>query len=280
MNLYPIEKVSGLNRDSFKENYLDPMKPVVFTDLINDWPAKDLWTFEYLKTNYGHLKVPIYDSSFSKAGKNYMSSTGTMKFGDYLDLIQREPTELRIFLWNIFKQAPELAQHIKIPNIMDGFYNEFPFMFFGGQGSYTRIHYDIDCSHVFLTQLQNRKRVLLFDQDQSKYLYHIPYTVACLVNPIELDEEKYPGIKQLIGYETILEHGETLFIPSMYWHHIEYTDGGFSLSLRASNSISLKAKGFYNIARHFVVDRGMNLILGNRWMDMKIKMAKRNAHLA
>ena len=66
----------------------------------------------------------------------------------------------------------------------------------------------------------------------------------------------------------------------MYWHHIEYTDGGFSLSLRASNSISLTAKGIYNIARHFAIDRGMNFMLGSRWMDLKIRMAKRNAHLA
>ncbi len=279
MNLKPISKLAGLNRESFKKEFLDPLLPVVFTDLIQDWPAKDLWTFDFFKKNYGHLNVPIYDESFSEGGKNYMSATGTMKFGDYLSLIESGPTSLRIFLWNIFKDAPSLVHDIKIPTIMDGFYNEFPFMFFGGQGSYTKIHYDIDCSHVFLSQLQNRKRIILFDREQSRNLYHVPFTVSCLVNPINLDEKKYPGIKHLQGYETVLEPGETLFIPSMYWHHIEYTDSGYSLSLRASNSFGLKAKGVYNIARHYAIDRGMNLLMGSRWMDLKIKMAKRNAHL-
>jgi hypothetical protein len=279
MKLTPIAKVSGLTREQFKVEYLDPLKPVVFKDLMDEWPAKNLWTFDYFKSNYGDISVPVYDTSFSEGGKSYMSPTGTMKFGDYLDLIQREPTQLRIFLWNIFKHAPSLAHDIRELNIMDGFYKDFPFMFFGGRGSYTKIHYDVDCSHVFLNQFQTRKRVLLFDQDQSKYLYHVPYTVGCLVNMIDPDENKYPSIKHLQGWETILEHGETLFIPSMYWHHVEYLDGSYSISLRASNTIGLKVKGAVHIAKHLAVDRGMNYLLGKKWMDMKINMAKRNAHL-
>ncbi|MGB4970614.1 MAG: cupin-like domain-containing protein [Saprospiraceae bacterium] len=279
MNLSPIDKESGLNKDRFKTDYLDPLKPVVFTDLIDDWPAKTLWTIDYFKEHYGNLIVPIIDSSFSKGGKSYMSATATMKFKDYLDLIQTKETPLRIFLWNIFKYAPQLAKDIRKFNIMNGFYNELPFMFFGGQGSYTKIHYDIDCSHVFLTQFQTRKRILLFDQQQSKYLHHVPFTVGCLVDMIDPDESKYPSLKYIHGYETILEHGQTLFIPSMYWHHIEYIEGGFSISFRASNTFGLKLKGAVQLAKHFAIDRSINYALGNKWMDIKLKMAKRNAHL-
>ncbi len=278
MILKEIDRRSGLTRESFKREYLDPMKPVIFTDLVKDWPAYKLWTFDYLIEKYGHLTVPIYDTSFSKGGKNYMSASGSMKLGDYLELIRREPTELRIFLFNIFKHAPELVNDIKIPDIMDGFYNEFPFMFFGGKGSYTKIHYDIDCSHVFLTQFQTRKRVLLFAPEESKNLYAIPYTVGCMVDPIRPnEEERFPTLKNTTGYEGMLHHGETLFIPSCFYHHIEYTDGGFSLSLRANNSLLRKLKGAFNIFRHFAVDRSMNLIAGEKWMEIKKNMALRNA---
>ncbi|HEX5625445.1 MAG TPA: cupin-like domain-containing protein [Saprospiraceae bacterium] len=279
MQLQPIEKVSGLGRETFESRYLDPLKPVVFKDLIQDWPARDQWTFEFFRSRYGHLEVPIYDSSFSQGGKGYMSSSMSMKFADYLDLIEKGPTQYRIFLWNIFKHAPELAEYIRPFTIMNGFINELPFMFFGGQGSYTKIHYDIDCSHVFLTQFQTRKRVLLFDQDQSKYLQHVPFTVGCLVNPIDPDENKYPTLRHIKGWETVLEHGETLFIPSMYWHHIEYTDSGFSIALRASNSLGLKLKGAYHLVRHMAVDRGMNFILGKKWEAIKVNMAKRRSEV-
>lgn len=33
MKLTEIRKVAGLDRVTFRENYLDPQKPVVFTDL-------------------------------------------------------------------------------------------------------------------------------------------------------------------------------------------------------------------------------------------------------
>jgi hypothetical protein len=32
-----------------------------------------------------------------------------------------------------------------------------------------------------------------------------------------------------------------------------------------------------NIARHFVVDKGMNKILGSSWRELKAEMAKRRA---
>ena len=41
-----------------------------------------------------------------------------MKFGDYLSLIEKGPTDLRIFLFDIFKKIPELADDIRFPTIM------------------------------------------------------------------------------------------------------------------------------------------------------------------
>ncbi len=279
MNLVPVERVSGLTKEQFKEEYLKPKKPVIFTDLIDDWPAKSKWTWNYFIENFGDVIVPVADPSFSKAGKNYLSPSSKMRFGDYLQLIMSKPVDLRIFLFNILKNIPELAKDIRPLQIMDGFLDEFPFMFFGGQGSYTRVHYDIDCSHVFLTQFQTRKRVLLFEHDQAKYLHHLPFTVSCEIDLIDPDEHKYPSLKFLNGYEDILTHGETLFIPSRFWHHIEYTDPGFSLALRANDSLALRARGAYNIARTYLVDRGMNQLLGNKWGEMKVAIAKSKARI-
>ncbi|MBK8955467.1 MAG: cupin-like domain-containing protein [Saprospiraceae bacterium] len=275
MELVSIPKLSGLTPHEFAESFLNNKRPVVFKDLIKDWPAFQQWDFQFFIKNYGHLTVPVYDPNFSKAGKTYMKASFQMKFGDYLNKILEGPCELRIFLWNILKQAPELVNDIRIPRIMNGFYNEFPFLFFGGQGSYTKIHYDVDCSHVFLSQFRTRKRVLLFSQDQTPLLGQIPFTVGCLVDMNNPDEDKFPGLKYLQGWETTLEHGETLFIPSMYWHHIEYIDPGFSISLRAANSFTQKLKGTVNLARHLAVDRGMNFILGAKWGDLKIDLARK-----
>ena len=59
-----------------------------------------------------------------------------MKFGDYIDLIQNEPTDLRIFLFDPIKHAPKLLEDYRSPtNLMGGFLDKYPNMFFGGAGS-------------------------------------------------------------------------------------------------------------------------------------------------
>jgi len=280
MELVPIEKRKGLSPEEFREEYLKPRKPVVFQDLVADWPATEKWTFDWFITNYGHLEVPLYGNDFHQAGKNYMSPKTTMKFGDYLQLIQGGPTELRMFLYNIFEHAPELVQDFHMPNIMSGWNQRYYFMFFGGEGSSVNLHYDIDCSHVFLTQFQTRKRVYLFAHEQGKYLYREPFTVKSQMNVNDPDFSKYPAFKHANGYETIISHGETIFIPSQYWHHIDYLDGGYSLALRAFDSPVLKVKALSNIATHFVVDKGMNRLWGQGWSDWKRKKAREKAEAA
>ena len=150
-------------------------------------------------------------------------------------------------------------------------------MFFGGEGSKVALHYDIDLSHVFLNQFHGRKRVVLFGPEQSKYLYQHPFTVASYVDVNNPDYEKFPALRYAQGYETILNPGETIFMPSGYWHYIEYIDGGYSMSLRANESYSRRARGLWNIARHYVVDKGMNRIMGDNWRRVKEDMAKRRA---
>ncbi len=277
MQLKEIEKRENLSAEEFREEYLKPLRPVVFKDLIKDWPATGKWTFEWLRNNYGHLEVPLYGNDFHQAGKYYMTSKRKMKFGDYLTLIENEPTELRMFLYNIFDHAPELANDFSMPDIMKGWNQRYYFMFFGGQGSTVNLHYDIDCSHVFLSQFQTRKKVYLFAPDQSKYLYHEPFTVKSQMDVEHPDFEKYPAFKKASGYTTILEHGETLFMPSRYWHHMEYIEGGFGLALRSYTDWKMKLDALSNIATHFVVDKGMNRLMGQKWSDWKRTKARERA---
>lgn len=116
MKLLPLERRSHLYREEFIESYLKPKRPVVFTDLVEDWPALDKWTFDWLRKNYGHIQVPLFDNHIHDT-KKYFQTAKTMPFGEYLTLIERGPTDLRIFLFDIFKIVPELANYIRFPTI-------------------------------------------------------------------------------------------------------------------------------------------------------------------
>ena len=279
MNLQPIERRSGLTPEEFREEYLKKNKPVIFTDLVKDWPATTEWTFDKLRNKYGNIEVPLYDNDFRKAGKDYLTPRQKMKFGDYLTMIENEPTELRMFLFNIFKHAPEMVNDFSMPTITNGWLKNFPFMFFGGQGSKVDLHYDLDCASVYLTQFQRKKEVILFGPDQSDYLYQHPFTVQSEVMLDAPDFKKHPALEKANGMTAILEHGETLYMPALWWHYMYYTEGGFSLSLR-THSAYTRMRGAFNVSRHMLVDKTMNFVLGDKWSSYKANAAQRRANEA
>jgi hypothetical protein len=114
MKLSPIEKRSGLTREEFIEDYLKPRKPVVFKDLIQDWPATQKWTFDWFRQNHGDLEVPLVDKHIHDPDK-YFQNAKTMPFGEYLSIIEDGPSDLRIFLFDIFKKIPELNKDVNFP---------------------------------------------------------------------------------------------------------------------------------------------------------------------
>jgi hypothetical protein len=277
MKLLEIDRRSGLTPKEFRDEYLRPNKPVVFTDLMKDWSALHKWNSEFFKNQYGHLQVPVFSSNYSKPGKGYMTNDTEMRFDDFLEITEKGNTDLRLFLFDIFKYAPELRNDFAFHTIMRGFLTRFPFMFFGGAGAEVTMHYDIDCANVFLSQFAGNKRVILFSPDQSKKIYHHPFTVKSLIDPKAPDYNNFPALRDAVGYETVLKHGETIFMPSRYWHYMQYLDFSFGLALRSQSTMGSHIRGGFNIASHFLIDKTMNFTIGNKWHEWKEKKAYENA---
>ena len=56
-----VEKRTMPAREEFIERYAMGCRPVVLTDLTQDWPAMARWSPEDLKSRFGHLEVEIQD---------------------------------------------------------------------------------------------------------------------------------------------------------------------------------------------------------------------------
>lgn len=275
-NFNLVDKVEGITKEEFKEQYLSTQRPVIFKDLTKDWKAKEKWTFDFFKHHYGDWEIPMYDDSYHNPGSGYMKPVSYKRFDDYLDIIENKPTNLRFHNFQIMKRAPELANDYKTPAIMNGFL-KFALMFFGGQGSALNLHYDIDCSHVFLTHFQTQKQVFLYPPSQSDLLYRLPFTNHSHVNVLDPDLERFPAFRNTKGYKANIEHGETLFIPKLWWHYVYYSKGGFSLALRANDSIKTKARGLYNLIRLYAFDSSLNFLAGKKWKNYKENKAIQKA---
>lgn len=282
--LNKVDTVDTISPEDFKKNYLNKNRPVVIKNLTKDWPARKKWTIDYFKSVAGEIEVPLYDNSKADPSKPINAAAAHMKVKDYLDILKSQPTELRIFLFNFFKHVPSLKNDVIIPkDLMGGFIESLPTMFFGGSNSFTFLHYDIDMPHIFHTHFGGRKHVILFENKWKRRLYCIPNATYALEdydvsNP---DIEKFPALKGVEGQEVFLEHGDTLFMPTGYWHWMKYIDGSFSLSLRAwDKSIIRKAQSVYNIAVKGGVDSLIKLAFKEKYANYREKLAIKRANKA
>lgn len=282
--LKPIDIVDDITKEEFFEKYLKPRKPVVIKNMARKWPAYQKWTLDYMKQAVGDVEVPLYDSSKADPAAPINASAAKMKFADYIDLIEKEPTDLRIFLFDPIKQAPKLLDDYIFPkDLMGGFLDKYPNMFFGGKGSVTFLHYDIDMAHIFHTHFNGRKHILLFDYKWKDRLYQIPYATYALEdydieNP---DFTKFPALDGVEGIECYLEHGDTLFMPTGWWHWMKYLDGSFSISLRAwDKSWAVKAHSLWNLTVQRNFDNFMKRNFKAKYMTWKEKKAIERANYA
>lgn len=285
MRLKPVATFDSIEPELFKKDYYTPGVPVVIKNLARDWPAYSKWNWDYFKKLVGDQKVPLYNNVKSDAYTPINTADDYKTFGEYIDMISMGPAAWRIFLFNIFDHAPELIEDFKWPeHLMKGFIKKYPMLFTGGAGSITHMHYDMDLSHIFHTQFGGRKRVLMFHHDEQRKLYRKPFEVLSLADFSNYyeegkpDYEKFPALKLAEGFDFILEPGDTLFMPAGYWHHMEYLESGFAMSLRALQpSIAGKLKGAWSLIGMRNIDTLMKRTAPKWWYHRKEKKVFANA---
>jgi len=276
LNLEQIPRETTLSKREFIQNYFKPQKPVVIERFIEDWPAHSKWSLDYMKQVAGEKEVPLYDDRPVKHDEGFNQPHAKMKMSEYVDLLKSGPTKYRIFLWNILKEVPELQKDFTYPDFGLKLMKGLPMLFFGGEDSYTFMHYDIDLANIFHFHFEGKKQCILYPQSETKFLYKVPHSLITRED-IDFDNpdfEKWPALEHAKGHIANLEHGNVLYIPEGYWHYMKYVTPGFSMSLR---SIAKKPKNLsravYNIfvMRHF--DNLMRKWKGQGWIDWKNEQA-------
>lgn len=278
MELEQIDRVEEISSDDFRNNYYNKMKPLIITGLAKNWPAYNKWNWDYFKEVVGDVKVGLYNNVKSDAYTPINTADDYQTFGNYIDMIKNGPSAWRIFLFNIFQHAPQLVKDFTWPeDLMKGYVKRYPMLFVGGATSITHMHFDIDLSHILHTQFIGKKRVLLFPHEEQHKLYRKPFEVLSLADFSNYHDKKgnpdyqtFPALRLAKGYEVILDHGDTLYMPAGFWHHMEYLDSGFAMSLRAlQSSVGGKIKGVWNLFGMRTIDTVMKKMLPKMWYNYK-----------
>lgn len=240
-----ITRIHNPNKQEFL-NLQKQGQAFIINGVANQWDAYKKWSNDYLTSICGENLVPIeaYDKTFFEdynfACGNYYHHPKQMKFQDYIDVVNGNQKDDNISYYmaqvDFQKYFPELIKDIvfpeyfaKKPNIMYFFFG------FSNQKFTTTTYLHFDDIHNIFVQIRGRKRFILFPP--SNYLSFYPairesgYSPAwSKVNPTKPDLVSYPKFPWQDKIEVILEAGEILYIPPLWWHHVTAIEENISLT--------------------------------------------------
>jgi hypothetical protein len=266
----PIERAHGLTPEILYECYLTGSgRPVIVTDELNTWPARSKWNFEFFKSRYGSDSVV----AAVWPGNKYVKM---IKLEDYISYVQApnnrvkglwidpetkfprpEPTEplpgpLYLYAWRGFIQHPELLDDIhQSPRFVEDWFPLLPpalrkvldvatqyfsvGLLIGPEGSKSNLHQDFLHSHAYLAQIAGRKRCVLFSPEDSPALYE------GRVDPDRPELDQFPLYRNATAYECVLEPGEMLFMPWLWWHQVVALESSITVNYNFFNRVNFAA---------------------------------------
>lgn len=281
LDLQNIPRRRNLSKEEFLKEYFIPGQPVIMEDLTKDWPAYEKWDFEYFKEKAGDVVVPVYNGKPAKGRENSHGPAMKIPFREYIDILKKGPTDLRMFFFNLLQNCPGLVRDFKYPDLGVKFFKKLPVLFVGGEGSRVVMHYDMDLANNFHFNFTGEKKVILYAPDQTKFLYKVPYSIVSMeiINMDDPDFQKYPALAKAKGHRADLKHGDALYIPSEWWHFVKYETPSLSLTLRSlPRSPGKIARVLKNLLFVRNYDNLMRKLKGQKWIDHKNEQAIKRTH--
>ncbi|CAN8233943.1 unnamed protein product [Cochlearia groenlandica] len=223
-----VERRREISLDEFSKEY-DAKKPVLLSGLTDSWPANKTWTIDQLSEKYGEVPFRISQRSPNKI---------SMKFKDYISYMkqQRDEDPLYVFDDRFGEAAPELLKDYSVPHLFQDDWFEildkenrppYRWLIVGPERSGASWHVDPTLTSAWNTLLCGRKRWALYppgkvplgvtvhvNEDDGDVSIDTPSSLQWWLDyyPLLADEDK--------PIECTLLAGETIYVPSGWWHCI------------------------------------------------------------
>ena len=242
-----IEEIEPLGTAEFDAEIRPRHRPIVIRGAAADWPLVSAArrsadaAIGYLKSLDTGAPTDVMIAAPEEHGRffyrpdmrgfNFHKDRATLsQLGDHLLQIAEEAEPI-----GIYAGATETATHLP------RFDAENPFPLAAGQfraqsrawlGNATQVASHFDLSDNFAVVALGRRRFTLFPPEATKDLYVGPLNVTLagqpvsMVDPLAPDLERYPRYPdaRALALTAELEPGDALFVPSLWWHHVQATE--------------------------------------------------------
>ena len=239
-----IERRTHLSLGEFRRRYLHPLRPVVISDGLKNWPALERWTPQFFQTNYPTKEVtvdgevhrlgPLMDRVLRSTREDPAPYLRNEPIADLFPELMKDIDPLPEYLRPNWLERP--LRHPDIGQLNRGVQLE---LFIGGAGqSFPVLHYDGLKTHAFLMQIHGRKQYFVYPPDQASCMYaRTDAPNVAQINDVENpDLERFPLFAHARGISFTLEPGELLFVPAGWWHTVRMLTASITLSVNTANT--------------------------------------------
>jgi hypothetical protein len=243
--LQQIEDWHGVDRGIFENEIFPANRPAVLKGLLRNWPvvqsgrqspasvANYLKQFDIGGTVNSFVGRPEINGRFfySDDFQGFNFDSIDVSISTALDTLvsladAREPPAIALQAIEVSKMMPSFLRDNAMP-LLDG--NIAPRIWISSR-SMVAAHFDV--RHNIACVVSGSRKFTLFPPDQIRNLYigpllttpgGPPISVVDLRNP---DHETFPRFARALesGQEAILEPGDAVFIPILWWHGVESLD--------------------------------------------------------
>jgi histone arginine demethylase JMJD6 len=256
-----VTRRKNVTKKEFRDEHLLPAIPVILEDAMRDSPMIYKWTPDLFAERFGDRQVVV---SHNRNQKFYRMTL--RNFVDHCHNVEntlqggeQQPLYAHSMLLN--RVMPELLQDFTIPDyflpnwlrrwplnrlIKDSFCSEKRSaveVFLGPPGAGIGIlHQDRYRTHAWISEIYGHKRVWLVSPEQSHLVYPKPEkpNESYIHSITSLDWDRFPNFAEAQVYIADLMPGDTLIVPSGWWHLAECITVSISMSSNFVNLTNFK----------------------------------------
>lgn len=241
-NMKPIKILEGIAPDAIPQTVLDSTEPLILKGLVKSWPIVHA-AEQSAETAYDYL-CQFYNGELVNTAIGDSQNKGTIFYNQDFSGFSHE--RIRSPLTGVFNNIKNLhaagssrayyVDSMPVDACVPGFraHNDLNLGAFiprvslwMGNKTIVAAHHDVPDNIACV--VIGKRRFVLFPPDQLNNLYIGPLdfnpagqaiSMVDLHNP---DFEKYPRYRDALANAQLaeLEQGDAIYIPSMWWHHVE-----------------------------------------------------------
>lgn len=245
IKMMPVKVINVQPSEPFAVKVSDLKVPVVIKNSVTvTWPAYKKWNPSYLSKKISSLKGvyensnrwfgPYYDKSkpltHLSTKKNSYRTNLVLKGPEFFQLLEHPKNNSHVyFTGDIDDLGPWAWEDVQpIEELLSLNPKHSSINVWMGQ-PHVIAHCHYDGYHNLYAQLYGRKRFTMFRPTEWPGTYPYPFLhpshAQAQVNiSDDVSISMFPAVRRIEGYQVLLEPGDLLYMPPLWFHHVEAVD--------------------------------------------------------